>query len=68
MAEIINLRRQRKARVRAEAAEKAADNRVRHGRSKQERRRLEVEAERERRRLDGLRLGSDRTADDQTRE
>ncbi len=34
MAEIINLRRARKARARAEAASKAQDNRIAFGRSK----------------------------------
>lgn len=37
MGDIINLRRSRKARVRDEAAELAAQNRIRHGRTKAER-------------------------------
>ncbi|MEX0758976.1 MAG: DUF4169 family protein [Tistlia sp.] len=56
MAEIVNLRQQRKARARAERVEQAATNRVRHGRTKDERQRQENDAERRRRQLDGLRL------------
>ena len=37
MAEIINLNKERKARLRAAAVDKAAENRVRHGRTAAER-------------------------------
>lgn len=56
MAEIINLRRRRKARERGDREIEAAANRALHGRSKEERLRLESEAERDRRRLDGAQL------------
>ena len=55
MAEIVSLRRARKARDRAEATVKAANNRARFGQTKQER---EAAAETENRRnrlLDGVR-------------
>jgi hypothetical protein len=55
MAEIVNLRLARKARRRAEAAGTAAQNRALHGRSKGERARDAVEAERLARTLDGAR-------------
>lgn len=37
MAEIVNLRRERKRRERAEASQATSENRVRHGRTKTER-------------------------------
>ena len=55
MADIINLRRARKAKARDETDRKAAANRVAHGRSKAEKQLASAEAERERLRLDGLR-------------
>lgn len=64
MAEIINLRQQRKARLRAERAAQAATNRAQHGRSKDERQRQQAETERDRRRLDGLRLDERHPGDD----
>lgn len=45
MAEIVNLRSVRKQRLRAAAAAEAAENRVRHGRTKAERRRDALEAD-----------------------
>ena len=57
MAEIINLRRVKKQQARQDAAHQAAENRVRHGRTKAERAHdtaAEAERERERKRLDGL--------------
>ena len=56
MAEIVNLRRARKARARGEKEAQAAANRAKHGRPKAERRRDEAATEMERRRLDGKRL------------
>lgn len=46
MAELVNLRRARKARDRAEAEKTAEANRRKFGRSKAERTRAEVEADR----------------------
>ncbi len=53
MGEIVNLRKARKAKLRAEAAEAAAVNRARHGRTLAERERERMEAEQARRVLDG---------------
>jgi hypothetical protein len=55
-AEIINLKRVRKARARIAKLEAAAENRVRFGKSRHERERQNEESERERRRHDGHRL------------
>jgi hypothetical protein len=53
MAEVINLRRARKARARDAAAEGAAVNRVAFGRTKAERDAATVDVERQARLLDG---------------
>jgi hypothetical protein len=55
MAEIINLRRARKAKTRADAAKQADENRIRFGRSKDERTRIAAEAELAARRIEGHR-------------
>lgn len=55
MAEIINLRRARKAKSREAADAKAAENRERFGRPKAERDRLRAEAQLAGRRLDAHR-------------
>ena len=54
MAEVINLRQARKAKIRTAAQQQAASNRAKHGVGKAERARLRVEAERAARLLDGL--------------
>ncbi|MEQ1498482.1 MAG: DUF4169 family protein [Novosphingobium sp.] len=56
MAEIVNLRRARKAKARTQAAKTADTNRARHGLTKAERVRAKAEAERTERALDGLKL------------
>lgn len=56
MAELINLNKARKARARADAERLAAENRVRHGRSKAQKQADATEADAMRRKLDGLRL------------
>jgi len=56
MAEIINLRKARKARARAGAEATAAENRIVYGMTKAERQRLEAEQTKDQARLDGLRL------------
>ncbi len=53
MGEIVNLRKVRKAKARSQAAEAAAENRTRHGRTAAERARDALEAEQARRTLDG---------------
>ncbi len=53
MAEIVNLRRARKAKQRADRAEDAAANRVRHGVSKTERKLAEAKRKQDARELDG---------------
>ena len=55
-AEIINLRKARKDRARALADDKAAENRIRFGRSKAERDKLKAEQDLAARRIDGHRL------------
>lgn len=55
MAEIINLRLARKARQRADAEQKAAENRARFGRSKNERIAQEREAARLAHKINGAR-------------
>lgn len=55
MADVINLNRARKQRLREQAAAKAAENRVRHGLSKAERVRLAAEAAEATRKLEALR-------------
>jgi hypothetical protein len=54
-AEIINLRKARKAKQRREAAERAEENRAKFGRAKAEREATGAEKDREARRLDSLR-------------
>jgi hypothetical protein len=56
MGELINLRNRRKQAVRREAAQKAEENRLAFGRSKAERIRDTLRAEKARRELDGSRL------------
>ena len=58
-AEIINLRRARKAKQRREAEVRADENRAKFGRSKQERQTTRAEAELNARRLEALRRESD---------
>ena len=53
MADIINLRRARKARARGDAAQQAATNRALFGQSKSARSRQQAEADRLARTLDG---------------
>ena len=59
MAEIINLRQARKAKRRADAAEVAASNRARHGRTRAEREREDMEQTRARTELDGKKISED---------
>ncbi|MCC2981438.1 MULTISPECIES: DUF4169 family protein [unclassified Sphingomonas] len=54
MGEVINLRRARKARARADAQDKAAANRLAFGRTKAEREAAVAEAARHDRLLDGV--------------
>ena len=56
MAEILNLRRARKARNRAAAAQQAAENRAVHGRTRTERENETRATEIARRQLDGAKL------------
>lgn len=54
-ADIVNLNKARKAKVRADKERSAAANRTRFGRSKADRRAEELERDRARRELDGAR-------------
>jgi hypothetical protein len=56
MAELVNLRRVRKARERAEAEKAAEANRRKFGRSKVERAQADAEAERARREHEGKKI------------
>ena len=56
MSKIVNLRTVRKQKARAERAAKADANRIAHGRTKAERKATQLEAERERKTLDGKHL------------
>jgi hypothetical protein len=53
MAEIVNLKRIRKAKIRAEKDEIASANRIKFGRTKAEREKAEAGTELEARKLDG---------------
>jgi hypothetical protein len=57
MAEIINLRRARKGKVREEAEAKAVENRARFGKTKAERMKESIETERAAKTLDGHKRG-----------
>jgi hypothetical protein len=59
MAEIVNLNRYRKAREKERAKAGAAENRVRHGQTKDEKRRSAKEREREAKSLDGVQRDDD---------
>ncbi|MBA4222002.1 MAG: DUF4169 domain-containing protein [Methylobacterium sp.] len=59
MAEIVNLRRARKARDRASAEAQAEQNRIAFGRTKAERKLTEAEKTLAERRLEGHRLSDD---------
>ncbi len=61
MAEIVNLRRARKDRARSEKAARAADNRIRHGRGKDEKRASDAARGRAETALDGKKLDDEGT-------
>lgn len=52
MAEIINLSKVRKARAKAEETKRAAENRAKHGRTKGQKTKVELEREKMREALD----------------
>ncbi|WP_293867257.1 DUF4169 family protein [uncultured Alsobacter sp.] len=62
-ADIINLRKARKAKARGAAEARAAENRIAFGRTKAERKAVETEQERARRAIDGHRIGPAADAD-----
>jgi len=64
MAEIVNLRRARKAKGRAEAAKEAEANRVAHGRTKAEKQLAKAQAEKARAQHDGHKLKSKPESDE----
>ncbi len=61
-AEIVNLRKARKARERAEREARAEENRTKHGRTRAERDMLRARSDLESRRLEGHRLGREDSA------
>ncbi len=58
MAEIVNLRMARKAKVRAQAEQQAAENRAKFGRTKAEKMTQKNAADRDQRQLDGAKRES----------
>lgn len=56
MADIINLRKARKAKARAEAGQRAVENRILHGMTRGEKDSLRLEKERAEARIAGLKL------------
>jgi hypothetical protein len=60
-ADVVNLRRARKAKARTEREKAAADNRVAFGRSKAETQLTKAEREREQRAIDAHRRDPDKT-------
>ncbi len=60
MGDIVNLRRAKKAKARAETEEKAAANRAKFGTPKAERNLTKARTERSARDLDGVRLDPDK--------
>lgn len=61
MAEIINLNKKRKAKLRLEKEKKASENRIKFGRTKQEKQLDKKENERNERHLDGHKLENKET-------
>lgn len=59
MAEIFNLRQKRKARDRSEKDKHAAGNRQKHGRTREQKEREKLEAERAKKLLDGHKIEPD---------
>lgn len=53
MAKIINLNKKRKAKKKEDKEKKAAENRIKYGRTKEERKLAEATAKKEERKLDG---------------
>jgi hypothetical protein len=64
MAEIVNLRRARKDRARADEKKAAEANRAAFGRTKEEKRRVKADADRANRLLEGHRLPGKRRTDE----
>lgn len=60
MAEIVNLRQARKSKDRNRKQQEAAENRIKHGRTKADRRKDQSEADRRHRTMDGKQLDPDR--------
>lgn len=57
--EIINLNKKRKAKIKAEKDKKAAENRVKYGRTKKEKQLDTLDRKRHERHLDGHKLNSE---------
>ena len=63
MAQIINLNKRRKAKKRQDREKKAAENRIKYGRTKQERLIAKQEQERANKHIDGHKLENDNQTD-----
>ncbi|MBL28536.1 MAG: DUF4169 domain-containing protein [Rhodospirillaceae bacterium] len=59
MGDLVNLNEYRKQRARRDAASRAAEKRIKHGRTREERTKAAMEAERADAGLDGKRLDDD---------
>ncbi len=64
MADLVNLRQFRKAKARRDKAEAGRQNRVKYGLTAAEKKRAEIERNREAAFLDGVRQGPPRETDD----
>ena len=59
MTEIINLKQKRKAKARTENDKKASENRVKYGRTKEEKQKEKLTSERAKKHLEGHKLEGD---------
>lgn len=64
MAQIINLRMARKSQKRQKEADKAQENRLKHGLSKPDKKALKHEKQKQKKHLDGHQLGKSETDHD----
>ena len=61
VGDLVNLRQVRKSKGRARKQQQAAENRIKYGRSKSDRRKDEIEEARQDKAMDGKRLDNDQT-------
>ena len=68
MADIINLNKRRKAKKRIDKEKKAVENRIKHGRSKQEKQQAKLAEEKAKKHIDGHKLVGKTQATDEPEE